>query len=177
MLRRMSAHTAMQSKTPYKKFHRSSGFTVFELMLVVVFVAAGAVLIYLYVNPNEYKQRARDNKRFSDIMILDRVINEYRMDNEVYPDTAGVIRYSNVRTNEDVGVDISVSGWISADFSGYTSKLPVDPVNEGSLIYSYTNDGMSYEINVPVEALVEKATTDGGNSDTMYELGNNLELL
>ena len=75
-------------------------------------------------------------------------------------------------------VDNAANGWITADFSGYTSRLPIDPVNVDPQRYYYIHNGSGYELNAVLEVLeFDLNTSDGGDDDARYELGNNLTLI
>lgn len=90
------------------------------------------------------------------------------------------------------------SGWIPVNLSSLSSgspiaNWPVDPINSvdslGSpqktdLVYRYAcnSDRLQYEVNATLESKAYGVTEnvdamDGGNSETIYEVGTNLELI
>lgn len=153
------------------------GISIIELLVAVTIIMILSASIIVYVNPDERRKIARDNKRFADISTLDRAINEYLLDNGSYPDAENVLRRSNVFTGESISLDNSQAGWINADLSKYTSRLPVDPINDDVFNYSYIHNATSYELNAVVEILFEYAQDDGGNDPNSYEIGNDLTLI
>ena len=168
----------MPSKTHYKKpVPYSYGLTLVELVVVLSISLIIFGSVSLVIDPLSLKQKGRDNKRLSDISTLDRAVNEFMLDNKKYPDTSGVLRKSTILPVNADALVTSNFGWIQADLSPYISKLPIDPENNETFFYSYIHDDTSYEINAQMEIFTEKMTTDGGNDNARYEVGNNLLLI
>jgi len=172
--------TAIVFRTPCnmkdsKKFQK--GFTFVELMVIVVIVGLVASLISIYIRPLDQMKKSRDNKRLSDTSLLDRVINEYLLDNKIYPDQVDILRKSNVLPSGSLDFSNSNPGWIYENLSKYTERLPIDPLNDDIYFYSYIHNETGYEINVKLEYLTDEMAKDGGNSDDFYEIGNNLNLI
>lgn len=75
------------------------------------------------------------------------------------------------------------TGWIKAKLSQKMygiSTLPVDPVNNDRFHYVYCSDGKDWEINALLESditSINKMKNDGGDDDTKYEVGSNLNLI
>ncbi|MBN1162671.1 hypothetical protein JXA34_02925 [Patescibacteria group bacterium] len=124
-----------------------------ELVISVAVISVLFSVVYLFMRPAEYKAKARDNKRMSDLANFERMINEFYIDNGYYP---------------DIQVD---------DLSMYNVKIPQDPINDATYFYTYQTDGAVYEINARLEYLTEEMEDDGGNQSEFYEVGNNLYLL
>ena len=77
------------------------------------------------------------------------------------------------------------------DISKYLSVLPIDPrqtatvatlisdgttqIAAGSMVYSFTSNGKTYELNAYIESTDNTAipANDGGTSATVYEIGTN----
>lgn len=150
---------AMKYKIHYKK-----GFTLIELVLVVVIILTFTSTIILNVRGPENKKRARDNVRLSDIANIERAINEYLLDNSSYPGELGIVYVSDT------------VNWI-AGLSEYITALPMDPVNEGNYRYFYTHNGTSYEIDGTMEFFSELSKKDNGDNSEVYEVGNDLSLI
>ncbi len=159
------------------KIKNSNGFTILELLVVVavMFLLFSALLIL--VNPTELKERSRDEKRVSDLSVIDRAIVEYKVDNGTLPDDADTLRTSLVLPTGSTDLSNAATGWISENLSTYLTKLPIDPLNESTYFYSYMHDGDTYEINATFEFDFDTTTDDGGNDPTVYELGDNLTLI
>lgn len=158
-------------------YKNQKGFTLFEMVLALSVFAIMTSLIILYVNPEEKRKIARDNLRISDAMLIDRLINEYRLDNGSYPDVVTLLRDSRTLPTGGISIDNSTSGWIDADFSKYNSRLPIDPINSVDYFYSYYHSVTGYELNVILEQQTELMAEDGGNDPNRYEIGNDLSLI
>lgn len=98
--------------------------------------------------------------------------------------------FTNRSTNVAValrGITGGANGWLPIDFSSMTSfggsplsTLPLDPTNSGDLIYRYACDQatLTFELNGGLESArytsgaENKLTSDGGNNNSFYEVGN-----
>lgn len=102
----------------------SRGFTVVELLLVVVVIAVLAAITA--VAYNGIQQRSRDSARAQDIASIKRMLLMYQADN------GGVMRTQSYGGNGPGGWNISSSAtWLS--FLGATyGKVPIDPINTGT---------------------------------------------
>lgn len=143
------------------------------LAIIMILISASTIII----NPEEKKKRARDNKRLTDISTIDRAVNEFLLDNGDYPDAADTLRESTTLPSGSSALDNAAGGWIAADLSDYTSRLPVDPINDASYFYSYYHTASGYELNVILEYLTEVMQEDGGDDPARFEQGNNLTLI
>ncbi|MBI2451235.1 MAG: prepilin-type N-terminal cleavage/methylation domain-containing protein, partial [Parcubacteria group bacterium] len=75
------------------------------------------------------------------------------------------------------------SGWLPQNFSSLAggspiSSLPIDPVNNASNYYFYTYNSQ-YEFNAKLESNELSSLTykDGGDDDSLYEIGTKLSIL
>jgi len=153
------------------------GYTIVELLAIVAVIAVLISVLIVNFDVLGNKKKARDVKRLSDIALLDRTISEYQMDNKVYPDMTNVLRISIALPSGNSQLETPVSGWIDENLANYTSKLPVDPINDQTYHYSYIHDNSGYEINARLETEIGQMQNDGGNDPTVYETGNNLLLI
>jgi len=111
-----------------------SGFTIVELLIVIVVIGIlAAIVIVAY---NGIQSRARDSQRAQDISTLNKALEIYRTTNSVYPTaTPGV----------------SEGGWEStytdpSNFMEYLdiSKKPTDPTNNSTYRYRYYKYAAGY---------------------------------
>lgn len=169
---------ALLSKSKVPTFLNSSGFTVIELTITFALISVLMMVLLFALRPAELNARARDNRRLSDIQTLDRIINEYKIDNGNYPDAENFTRTSTVIPTSSTGpLENISSGWISADFSDYDSVLPLDPTNDSTYFYSYRHNIFGYELNARFENYTDLAQNDGGDNNTVYETGDTLTLI
>ena len=96
-------------------FRLKKGFTLIELMVVVLIV--GLLSSLVVVNVNNSRIAARDARRIADLGTISSALAAYYADNHFYPTTAN---------------------FASAIRSAYIANIPTDPINVSPNIYSYT---------------------------------------
>lgn len=142
------------------------GFTLIELVIVVSVISILSAVLFIDFSPSENKQKSRDTVRLSDVAAVERVVNEYLLDNSTYPGLPNTLYISNT------------VNWIPIqDLNKYISHLPVDPINKNNNVYYYMHDGKSYEINAVLEFFTDIMQKDNGDTAIRYEVGNNLNLI
>ncbi|ABI57731.1 type II secretion system major pseudopilin GspG [Alkalilimnicola ehrlichii MLHE-1] len=135
---------------------RQSGFTLIEIMVVVVIlgILAGIVVPRIMDRPDD----ARISKARSDIRAIESALNLYRLDNNVYPST-------------DQGLEALVErptgnpeprNWREG---GYLDRLPKDPWGND---YQYLNPGEHSDIDI----FSYGADGQPGGSGVNAEIGN-----
>lgn len=160
------------------------GFTLVEFLVVLAIVAVLAVLIFLVINPLEIIYRSRDARRLADLNQVTRFvylvtdIKGFSPDISCYsvatPCFGSTADFGNVRKADG-------SGWIKINIEEAIAVhlLPIDPVNQGEYVYSYASDGEDFELNVRLESEThqDKMSEDGGDNDTVLEMGSDLMLI
>ena len=114
---------------PKQRFTRQSGFTLIEIMVVVVIIGilASVVVPRIMDNPD----KARTAKAKNDIRALESALDIYRLDNFVYPTTdQGLEALVTMPT-----ISPEPPNWKQG---GYIKKLSKDPWGNE---YLYLNDG------------------------------------
>jgi len=156
----------MKFKIPFSMDKSKFGFTLIELVIVVSVISILSSILFINFRPSENKQKARDNVRLSDIAEIERVLNEYLLDNNAYPGLPNTLYVSNV------------VNWIPVtDMNNYISHLSVDPLNKDNHFYYYMHDETSYEVDAVLEFFTDLMHKDNGDSSIRYEVGNNLNLI
>jgi prepilin-type N-terminal cleavage/methylation domain-containing protein len=160
---------------------QEKGFTLIELLVVIAIIGLLAGVITALLNPAEYIKQARDARRISDILSIQTAVTNALTTNYIQ-----LITTSNCNTcnSIDSSALIDGTGWVrfttvsGNGLGNYIPTLPIDPVNEGELMFSYYSDGNSFELNAKLES--EKYTdymlNDGGKDNTLYERGFSLIL-
>lgn len=104
-----------------------SGFTIVELLIVIVIIAIlAAITVVAY---NGIQGRARDSQRLSDLKTIVKALEMYKATNGVYPNANPTVNAS--------GWEVSTNGTTATNFlaplvsANGISKVPVDPVNTG----------------------------------------------
>lgn len=154
------------------------GITFTEVLVVLsIFLVLFAVIMYT-IDPVALRARGRDNKRISDMAVLERIISEHLLDVGSYPDALDTTRNSTVLPEGNSGPLESVtSGWIDQNLSLYDVKLPLDPLNDATYNYKYRHNASGFELNTILEYYTDKSAEDGGNDPAVYEVGNSLSIL
>ena len=123
--------------------NRNKGFTIVELLIVIVVIAIlAAISIVAY---NGIQQRGRDSQRMNDLNQLSKIIELYNVDNGNYPMPSGwCTQYSG-------------AGYINSfknELSKYVSEVPYDPLYKGThKDYIYQNVGdTSYRLYAELES-------------------------
>lgn len=153
------------------------GFTLVEIIVSMGIVVLISTLIIVYMDPTNTRARFRDNKRISDLSVLDRCIAEYYQDHETFPDSINILRTSNTLPAASTKLSNANMGWIAGDISAYNSKMPIDPLNDNTYKYYYIQNGIAYEIDAVLETDTTDMQNDGGNDPLRYEVGTNLNLI
>jgi len=111
---------------------KSKGFTIVELLIVIVVIAILATLVI--VTFTGIQQKARDSKRQTDVDALDSHLEAFYADNGYYPTIT----------------DLQSSTWVSANMKGFDPTALVDPKGTsitgsapatGTYAYSYVTQG------------------------------------
>lgn len=129
---------------------REKGFTLIEVMVVVVIlgILASVVVVRVIDKPDE----ARITKAKQDILALEGALGFYKLDNHVYPST-------------DEGIEALVTKPTSArnwKQHGYIARLPKDPWNTP---YQYLNPGVHGVIDIYSLGADKQPGGEGINAD------------
>jgi general secretion pathway protein G len=116
--------------------NRQEGFTLIEIMVVVVILAVLGALVVPKILENVDK--ARVTRAQSDIRAIQTALDLYRLDNFKYPTTEQGLA-ALVKQPSDPTITNYRSG-------GYLPSLPKDPWNNFYLYQSPGIDGRDYEI-------------------------------
>jgi general secretion pathway protein G len=115
---------------------RSRGFTLIEIMVVVVILAVLGALVVPKILENVDKARA--TRARSDIQAIETALDLYRLDNFKYPTTE-----QGLQALVTPPSDPSLTNYRSG---GYLKSLPIDPWNNPYQYVSPGADGRDYEI-------------------------------
>tara|TARA_R100000655_G_scaffold88508_1_gene128816 strand:- start:889 stop:1428 length:540 start_codon:yes stop_codon:yes gene_type:complete len=125
---------------------KKRGFTIVELLIVIVVIAIlASISIVAY---NGIQQRARDSERKSNISTLAKAFELYHIKYGVYPDSGGS---STVNGSWSTSNDSSWQLLANQLVPEFISKMPSDPTNSAngftagaSYSYSYYDGQSSY---------------------------------
>ncbi|OGM90939.1 hypothetical protein A2755_01925 [Candidatus Wolfebacteria bacterium RIFCSPHIGHO2_01_FULL_48_22] len=185
----------------------SKSFTLVELLIVIGILAILTAAVVVVLNPAELLRQARDSQRIQDLTAVEKALYLLEtQDPDVFNGIANTVVYTSLLATQadcsDLGLptlpspytyacatdeatmrDTDSDGWIpinfNTSFSGLAT-LPLDPVNSTSTGQYYTLVmGGSFELNALMESDKYRAQTasDGGDSFSIYERGNDKDLL
>jgi len=108
----------------------SSGFTIVELLIVIVVIAIlAAITIVAY---NGIQQRARDGERRTEMQTIEKALALYFIDNGSYPTCTNTV-YVPGTTGGGCNFTVITSSLVPK----YISAMPTDPLNSSNDKYMY----------------------------------------
>jgi general secretion pathway protein G len=140
-------------KTPPRKTSGKAGFSLLELMVVIVIMGILATVVVLNVLPSQ--DRAMVEKARTDISTLEQAVELYRLELQAYP------------TTED-GLTALVEGPSDAaraarfPANGFIRRLPTDPWGNA---YQYLYPGANGEFDIFTLGADGRAGGDGLDAD------------
>jgi general secretion pathway protein G len=128
-----------------------AGFTLIELMVVLVIIGVLAALIV--PNVLDRAEDARATAARTDVNNLMQALKLYKLDNQRYPTTEQGLQALLAKPG---------AGPIPPNWKPYVEKLPQDPWNHP---YQYLNPGVKGEIDVMSFGADGQAGGEGKNAD------------
>lgn len=135
---------------------REGGFTLVELMVVIVIIGLLTTIVVINVLPSQ--EKARVEKAKADIALIEQGLEMYRLDNLNYPGTG-----EGLQSLVAPPAAAAQNGRYRA--GGYLKKLPADPWGNP---YQYANPGQHGTFDVYSFGADGRAGGEGDNAD----LGN-----
>lgn len=111
------------------KYKTQKGFTLMELLVVILVIGILGGILFRVINPQGIQRKSRDSQREADLRQLQSVLELYFNNNREYPDSLGdlVPTYLNVLpTDPSTGSQYT-----------YDTTLAPDPDNSTYVLYSY----------------------------------------
>jgi prepilin-type N-terminal cleavage/methylation domain-containing protein len=109
---------------------KQGGFTIVELLIVIVVIAILAAITT--VAYNGIQRRARDTQRVQDMRSIVKALELYKTTHGVYPSAVGTANASGWEVSHD---GTNATNFLSALVTANTvSRIPVDPANNGVVV-------------------------------------------
>lgn len=109
------------------------GFTIVELLIVIVIIGILAALVF--VQFNNMQARGRDAERKADLRLIESKLAEYNADEGAYPEAV---------STESIADSL-------AEINGIPEDALEDPTNTDPHIYTYESDGSTYTLTARLE--------------------------
>lgn len=132
---------------------RTAGFTLVELMVVIVIIGLLGTVVMLNVLPSQ--DRAMTEKARVDISTLEQALETYRLENLTYPTTAEGLQALVTRPQGLARPERYREG-------GYIRRLPEDPWGNA---YRYANPGRNGAIDIFSYGADGKEGGEGNDAD------------
>lgn len=155
-----------------KLLKKQGGFTLLELLIVIVIIGILALLII--PNITSAPKKARDTQRKTDITAVRKALEEYYVSNSVYPGGSGALRTGTVLQE------------LTGGSAPIMKELPKDPKGDGvtsPYVYTYVsaNSNTEYTISACLENNQDNGqgiiAADASNNTScpgkVYQLKNN----
>jgi general secretion pathway protein G len=135
---------------------KQRGFTLLELLIVIVIIGILALLII--PNITSAPKKARDTQRKTDLKAIQKGLEEYFVSNNAYPTQASAAPADTALTP------------LTTSNPPVIKTIPTDPKNTGVFVYNYTSDGQTYTLHGCLEnggeAVTSPVTNDGACTGT-----------
>lgn len=142
---------------PVLPSRRARGFTLVELMVVIVIIGLLATVVMVNVMPSQ--DRAMAEKARADVAVLEQALETYRLENLVYPSTA-----------QGLGALVEAPAGLARPEryrrGGYIRRLPEDPWGNAYAYRRPGRDGMPFDV-----FSLGADGADGGEGDAA-DIGN-----
>jgi general secretion pathway protein G len=151
MLQQKLANSVHRGGVGVVKGRLQAGFTLIELMVVVVIIGVLAAVILPNVIGRDDDARVTVAK--TDVNNIMQALKLYKLDNQSYPTTEQGLQALTTRPS---------SGPAPANWKGYIEKLPNDPWGKP---YQYLNPGIKGDVDVMSFGADGVAGGEGKNAD------------
>ncbi len=113
---------------------KQGGFTLLELLIVIVIIGILALLII--PNITSAPKKARDTQRKTDLKAIQKGLEEYFVSNNAYPTQVSAANVTTALTS------------LTSGNPPVIKTMPADPKNTGVFVYQYTSaDGTAYTLH------------------------------
>lgn len=144
-----------------KNFSSRRGFTLIEVLLVVVIIAILAGIVIIAVNPARQIAQTNNAQRNSDVRAMLDAVHQYSVDNR------GVLPTEITTTATAVGSGASDVDVCSYLVPTYIAEMPFDPTATGAHFTSCADYTTGYTIAVDADGRITVAAPEAELSETI----------
>ena len=137
------------------------GFTLVEILLVIVIIAILAAIVIVAINPGRQISQANNTQRSSDVTTILNATHQYGIDNR------GVLPTAITATPTVVGSGTGQINICSLLVPTYIAAMPFDPTADGALYTSCTTYDTGYTISVDTAGRLTVSAPSAELSETI----------
>jgi len=137
------------------------GFTLIEVLLVIVIIAILAGIVIIAVNPARQISQANNTQRSNDVRALLDATQEYALDNR------GVLPTEITAVATEIGSADGLIDICSYLVPTYLTEMPTDPTDADATYTDCTSYATGYNISVDADGKVTVAAPTAELSETI----------
>ncbi len=144
-----------------KKLFRTKGFTLVEVLLVVVIIAILAAVVIVAINPGRQISQANNSQRSNDVRALLDATHQYGIDNR------GVLPTGITTTSTVIGSGTGEIDICTSLVPNYIAEMPFDPTATGAGFTDCTTYNTGYNISSTADGRVTVTAPNAELSETI----------
>ncbi|MBI4234892.1 prepilin-type N-terminal cleavage/methylation domain-containing protein [Candidatus Peregrinibacteria bacterium] len=144
-----------------KKILNKKGFTLVEVLLVVVIIAILAAVVLVAINPGRQISQANNTQRSSDVKAILDAVSQYSIDNR------GVLPAAITATATVVGSGTGQINICADVVPTYIAALPFDPTDAAGAYTDCTTYNTGYNISADANGRVTVAAPSAELSEVI----------
>jgi prepilin-type N-terminal cleavage/methylation domain-containing protein len=144
-----------------KFFSNKRGFTLVEVLLVIVIIAILAGIVIVAINPSRQISQANNSQRDADVKAILNAVSEYAIDNR------GALPSAITTTATTVGSSTGQIDVCSNLVPTYIAEMPFDPTASGAAYSSCSSYNTGYTIASDTAGRVTVAAPSAELSETI----------